>query len=420
MILLDLNQVINLGFSKINKEWSGCWIGEKVSKLTEEKLYERIENADVIIFNIHGGGFRIGKSTMYMDTYIAWIQKLKELYNLKVMIMSVDYRLAPEYKYPAPVEDVVRAYEHLILGYEVNPQKIIATGDSAGAALILEMLFITHDPSMFEIVTDDIDDPNQQQQEGPLIQELPRPAGTVLVSPLVTDETTSLSWKENVKYDYISQQTAKVIKKDYFESVSQNNKKNNNKKKMINSNNNSNNSSMKDEVDTLYDEEENEKQVLGIAKLQTGFQAFLSPHVLMYIGNLEVLRDDALQIAEKAKMDGVKWTTVAEDLVHDWFCVREVVKDKSIFDRADKTFADFVYRVISEYRHQQSMIDITLRRASEGLHTVMEHEEDTITDDDDDDDDSEEFHEVLTLDDIGITMDGLRRSSKSSNSYHYI
>ncbi|CAO3638530.1 unnamed protein product [Cunninghamella blakesleeana] len=383
-----------------------------------------------MIYIYESGGFRIGKSTMYMDTYIAWIQKLKELYNLKVMIMSVDYRLAPEYKYPAPVEDVVRAYEHLILGYEVNPQKIIATGDSAGAALILEMLFITHDPSMFEIVTDDMDDQQQQNNnnnnnyENPLIQELPRPAGTVLVSPLVTDETTSLSWKENVKYDYISQQTAKVIKKDYFESPSKNKKKN--KKSSNGSHHTSDDDKL--ESDTLYDEEENEKQVLGIAKLQTGFQAFLSTHVLMYIGNLEVLRDDALQLAEKAKLDGVKWTTVAEDCVHDWFCVREVVKDKSLFDKADKVFADFVYRVISEHRHQQSMIDISLRRQSEGLHTVMEHEEEDDDpyldhdDDSNDSNDSDEFHEVLTLEDAGLatTLDSLRRSSKSSNSYYYI
>ena len=43
-----------------------------------------------------------------------------------------------------------------------------------------------------------------------MINELPRPAGAVFVSPLVTDETTSESWRVNVKHDYISQNTAKV------------------------------------------------------------------------------------------------------------------------------------------------------------------------------------------------------------------
>lgn len=116
-------------------------------------------------------------------------------------------RLAPEYKYPSPVEDVVKAYEHLVTDLNVDPAKVIVTGDSAGASLTLEMLFLTHDPSMFEIVTDD---PDEEAAEGPLVSELPRPAGAVFVSPIVTDETTSESWRQNTKYDFISQNTARV------------------------------------------------------------------------------------------------------------------------------------------------------------------------------------------------------------------
>jgi hypothetical protein len=171
------------------------------------------------------------------------------------------------------------------------------------------MLFITYDPSMFEIVTEDDDNSTEA-----VLTELPRPAGTILISPLVTDETTSESWKQNQKYDYITQYTAKVIKKDYFEPVKKG--------------------------------EEPQQQVLGIAKLNSGFQSFMSPQVLMYIGNLEVLRDDALQLAMKAEQDGVAWQTVIEDFVHDWFCVREVVKDKEALKRADDIFADFCYSSI--------------------------------------------------------------------------
>jgi acetyl esterase/lipase len=333
---------------------------------------------------------------MYMDTYIGWIQHLNKTYNLKAMIMSVDYRLAPEYRYPSPVEDVVHAYEHLMLGLNVDPHKVITTGDSAGAALILEMLFITHDPSMFEIVTDDMDEEGGGGDGGPMISELPRPAGTVLVSPLVTDETTSQSWHDNIKYDYISQYTAKVIKRDYFEPVKQDPDASPGSSQM-----NGSHSS------------QDSNQVLGIAKLQTGFQAFLPTHVLMYVGNLEVLRDDAVAFAQKAKDDGVRWTTVAEDCVHDWFCVREVVKDKAVLERADKIFVDFVYRALGEHRHHQSMLDLTLRRASEGLHTVNEeHGED----EEDDDDDDDEFHEVMTVEDMGATLEGIRLSTSDKQS----
>ncbi|KAG0170450.1 hypothetical protein DFQ28_002071 [Apophysomyces sp. BC1034] len=328
-----------------HEDWSGCWIGENLEKLDDAALQDRIAEADLIFFNVHGGGFRVGTCTMYMDTYIQWISVMKKKYNIDALIMSVDYRLAPEFRYPSPVEDIVRAYEHITQVLGVDGSKIIATGDSAGAALVLEMLFITHDPSMFEIVTED------EMDDGAVIKELPRPAGTVLVSPLVTDETTSESWQVNIQHDYITQYTAKVIKKDYFEPP---------------------------DPESPPD---HHQQVLGIAKLQTGFQSFLSPHVLMFVGNKEVLRDDALELAEKAEQDGVAWQTVVEDCVHNWFCVREVVKEREIFDRADDKFADFCYRALV----QQNPLGL-YRRASEGLDAVPEE----------DDEDEDDFHEALT------------------------
>ncbi|ORX47145.1 alpha/beta-hydrolase [Hesseltinella vesiculosa] len=367
-------------------EWNGCWIGEKVAGMDEMRLLERIERADVIIFNVHGGGFRIGKPTMYMDTYIGWIDQLKKTHNFDVLIMSVHYRLAPEYHYPSPVEDVVHAYEHLINDLGVNPHKVICTGDSAGASLMLEMLFITHDPSMFEIVTEDDDGLDDASE--PLVEELPRPAGAVFISPIVTDESTSQSWKDNVKHDYISQYTAKVIRRDYFDADPKNSDDN-------------------VPLSAQADNTAHSKNVLGIAKLQTGFQAFLPSHVLMYIGNLEVLRDDALEFAQKCKNDGVRWTTVAEDSVHDWFCVREVVKDKKILERADRVFVDFVFNSISEHRNMQSMLDISMRRrTSEGLHTVDEMDDEEEEDDD--------FHETMTVDELGGTLDNLRLSAIST------
>ncbi|KAJ2961171.1 hypothetical protein NQZ79_g3475 [Umbelopsis isabellina] len=324
-----------------NLEWKGCWIGEDVSNLDEGAIRQRIDEADVVFFNVHGGGFRLGTPTMYMDAYISWIKTLKLKYGLNAIMMSADYRLAPEHRYPSPVEDIVRAYEYLTRHLNVEPYKIITIGDSAGAALILEMLFITHDPSMFEIVTEDTDDDNSTQ---PVLEELPRPAGSVMISPLVTDETTSESWKENVKYDYVSQYTAKVIKKDYFEPL---------------------------DPDTPPDA----IRVLGIAKLTTGFTAFLPKHCLFYVGDKEVLRDDALDVANKARDDGVDVETVMEDCVHDWFCVREVVKDKKVLERADDKLADFIELSVREAREEH---EIALKNAAydPGLESVLEVDED--------------------------------------------
>lgn len=37
-----------------NQAWSGCWIGEQVYKLDEIALKRRIDQADIIFFNVHG------------------------------------------------------------------------------------------------------------------------------------------------------------------------------------------------------------------------------------------------------------------------------------------------------------------------------------------------------------------------------
>lgn len=288
-----------------------------------------------------------------MEAWVSWIKVLKHSYGLDAMIMSIDYRLAPEFKYPSPVEDVVRAYESLTKTLQIDAQKIIVTGDSAGAALLLEMLFITHDPSMFEIVLDD-------KQEGAVLSELPRPAGAVFISPLVTDDTTSESWKRNIQHDYISQYTAKVIKKDYFGRLGPN----------------------------------ETNQILGIAKLETGFQSFLPNQVLMFAGKKEVLLDDALDLAARAERDGINWETVVEDCVHDWFCVREVVKDKNMLIRADVAFADFCYRAIRHIPKVDvstcAIVDVNSgshfsvrQQSSEGLEMVLEEDEDSQYDTDD-------------------------------------
>ena len=53
--------------------------------------------------------------------------------------MGLDYRLAPEFPFPAPVEDSVAAYRWL-LSQGVDPKKIVIGGDSAGGGLMVAVL----------------------------------------------------------------------------------------------------------------------------------------------------------------------------------------------------------------------------------------------------------------------------------------
>ena len=62
----------------------------------------------------------------------------------RLKILSIDYRLSPEYPFPTPLEDCVNAYKWLLSnGY--NSKDIIIGGDSAGGNLVLATLLKLRD-----------------------------------------------------------------------------------------------------------------------------------------------------------------------------------------------------------------------------------------------------------------------------------
>lgn len=57
----------------------------------------------------------------------------------------IEYRLAPEHPFPAAVEDSTEAYKWLIDDQNINPQNIIIAGDSAGGGLTFATLLNLRD-----------------------------------------------------------------------------------------------------------------------------------------------------------------------------------------------------------------------------------------------------------------------------------
>jgi monoterpene epsilon-lactone hydrolase len=62
----------------------------------------------------------------------------------RARVLNVDYRLAPEHPHPAAVEDAVAAYRWL-LGTGVEPGQVVVGGDSAGGGLVVAMLLALRD-----------------------------------------------------------------------------------------------------------------------------------------------------------------------------------------------------------------------------------------------------------------------------------
>ncbi len=91
----------------------------------------RDEVLPALVF-FHGGGWTIGD----LDTHDTLCRQLAN--GARCVVFSVDYRLAPEYPFPAPVDDCIAATEFVFresgsLG--IDARRIALGGDSAGGNL---------------------------------------------------------------------------------------------------------------------------------------------------------------------------------------------------------------------------------------------------------------------------------------------
>jgi acetyl esterase len=80
----------------------------------------------------HGGGWVLGD----LDTHDAICRELANL--AQCAVLSVAYRLAPEYKFPQPLDDAIAAARWIAANAQslgIDPSRIAVGGDSAGATL---------------------------------------------------------------------------------------------------------------------------------------------------------------------------------------------------------------------------------------------------------------------------------------------
>ena len=97
---------------------------------------------------VHGGGWRTGNKAV--GTGQADIPALQKT---GFLVVSVDYRLAPDYKFPAMIEDVkcaVRSLRAHAGQYNLDPERIGVWGTSAGGHLVA-MLGTTDESAGFDV-----------------------------------------------------------------------------------------------------------------------------------------------------------------------------------------------------------------------------------------------------------------------------
>jgi epsilon-lactone hydrolase len=99
---------------------------------TAEIAIDGIEPRHVVLY-FHGGVYVIG------DAFLAADLASQVGRRTRAKVISVDYRLAPEYPYPAAVDDALAAYEDL-LSNGTAPSDIAFAGESAGGGLAIATL----------------------------------------------------------------------------------------------------------------------------------------------------------------------------------------------------------------------------------------------------------------------------------------
>jgi epsilon-lactone hydrolase len=85
---------------------------------------------DKAILYFHGGGFRLGSVASHRDL----IARIADASGCRVL--AINYRLAPEHRFPASLDDAVAVYRWM-LDQGVAPGSIAFAGDSAGGNLAL-------------------------------------------------------------------------------------------------------------------------------------------------------------------------------------------------------------------------------------------------------------------------------------------
>jgi acetyl esterase/lipase len=127
---------------RFNKPLSGfthqAWtLGDmKVEWVTPEGANEK-----KVLLYFHGGGYSTGS----INTHRSLVSQIIKGAGIKALM--IEYRLAPEHKYPCAVEDAKAAYEWLLQnGYSSND--ICFGGDSAGGGLTLASLLYLRDKNI--------------------------------------------------------------------------------------------------------------------------------------------------------------------------------------------------------------------------------------------------------------------------------
>lgn len=181
--------------AQMRRDWDAAFAGCSVPVTCEPVSAEGVDGEwlvpsdaprDKAILYFHGGGFRIGSIASHRDL----AARIADASGCRVL--SINYRLAPEHRFPAALDDALAAY-HYLRDQGLRPADIAFAGDSAGGNLVLAAMLATRDRC------------------------LPLPAAGALMSPWTDLTASGASYESRAEADPVHQRSMIVaLAKNYL------------------------------------------------------------------------------------------------------------------------------------------------------------------------------------------------------------
>jgi len=122
----------------VQEKFRGSWFASK--SFAGQNYAGQSNEPRVSLLYFHGGGY-----SFYPQSYANFIALITRA--AKSRTFALDYRLSPEHRFPAQLEDALNGYRWLLEG-GTDPDRLIVAGDSAGGNLTLALLLSARESAL--------------------------------------------------------------------------------------------------------------------------------------------------------------------------------------------------------------------------------------------------------------------------------